>query len=150
MDLDFKQGLAVFNGLAVFDKNSDNFPVYITLDLVKNLHGFNDTQNRPRSHRVSDLHLRLCIGLRGYVKRAHNGGLENEAGFHFLHRWLRRDRRIGGCRFGGVLTFRGCYRGGLCFPDPDSNTGPLHFEFLDGGRFLDHLNQFSDLFDVHN
>src|SRR5689334_7002666 len=74
-DLTFnaEQRLAVLYRLPVLDINLDYFTPGLGLNLVHELHGFNDTDHRLRLDTRADLHERLGGGRRRAIKRADDG-----------------------------------------------------------------------------
>src|SRR5260370_38918881 len=90
-----EQHLAEFDGLLVFHQNLGDDAAAIRGDFVKDLHRFNDANDRGRSDFRADAHERLGIGAGGGVKGAGRGTLDGE---QFFGRWslLRGSRNWSG------------------------------------------------------
>src|SRR3989442_2601965 len=73
-----EKDLAEFHRLRVLRGNVPNHTRDLGLDLVHDLHRFDDAHHLPYGHSAADLHIRLRGGLGRLVKRAHHGRLDLE------------------------------------------------------------------------
>jgi hypothetical protein len=56
LGLEFKEGLAVLDGLAIFDKDAGDGAAHLGLDLVHDLHGLDDADGGVFIHGVTDVY----------------------------------------------------------------------------------------------
>src|SRR5688500_4931588 len=68
-----EQPLAVLHGLTVLDVDFDHFSVVFGVDLVHQLHRFDDAENLPLLHGGAHVDKRRGAWLRGTEERADNG-----------------------------------------------------------------------------
>src|SRR6267378_3344455 len=73
-----EKDLAELHRLRVLRGNVPNHTRDLGLDLVHDLHRFDDADHLPYGHPAADLHVRLRGGLGRLVKRAHHGRLDLE------------------------------------------------------------------------
>src|SRR6185369_17442899 len=72
LTLDTEKRLPVLDGLTIFDVNLNYFPSGFRLNLIHELHGFDDAYHRLRLNTAANLHKRLCSRRCRTVERAHN------------------------------------------------------------------------------
>src|SRR5262249_40905237 len=87
-----KQGLAVFDRLSVGDQHFDYFTGDVRLNLIHQLHGFNNAQNLPCRHLVSRFDERQGTRRRSLIKGAY------DRGFYLVQFFLWGGRWRGGWR----------------------------------------------------
>src|SRR5437868_6804282 len=92
MRADAEQRLSVLHWLSVIDQAFHHFAADIGLDLVHELHCFNNAKYLSCFNLVSWFYERRRAWRRGLVKRSHNGRLNN------MQTFLSRDRRLGRTR----------------------------------------------------
>ncbi len=85
--IDQEERLAIFHGLGAFHQNLRDAPVHLRLNLVHQLHCFDDTQDLSFFHVIPFFDIGVGIGRRGTIERAND---------------RRRDRDL----TGGVLDRR--------------------------------------------
>src|SRR3989454_3103397 len=80
MGIDSEEGLSEFHGLGVLHEHLPDHPWDLGLDLVHDLHRFNDAHHLPGGHPRADFHVGLRARLGGGVERPHHRGLDLEQG----------------------------------------------------------------------
>src|SRR5690242_14211965 len=85
-----EEDLSEFHGLRVLDAHFLHHTRDLTLDLVHDLHRFDDAHHLPRRHPAPRLHVGLGARLRRLVERAHHRRLDLEV----LGLGRRRGRRV--------------------------------------------------------
>src|SRR5262249_44545277 len=67
---DGEERIAVLDGLAALAVHLDHLPRHLGLDLVHELHRFDDAQDLAHAHAVADVHERRRVGVGSAVERA--------------------------------------------------------------------------------
>src|ERR1700733_9154028 len=81
---DAKEGFSVFHWLAVLYELALDDAGHVRLDLVHQLHGFDDAEDFAGRYMVSNAHEGRRVGRSGFVKRADDGALRvDQLGFGF-------------------------------------------------------------------
>src|SRR4030095_12382758 len=70
LGLNSEERLAIFNRLAVLDVNLDYFTTGLSLNLIHELHRFDDTNHAVLFDIAADLHKRICVWRPRAVERA--------------------------------------------------------------------------------
>src|ERR1700747_3390666 len=72
---DSEQWLTVFHWLPILNKNPQHFPAAVGLNLVHQLHGFDNAQSFPVFHISTNFHKRLRAGAGRTIESANDGWL---------------------------------------------------------------------------
>src|SRR5258706_9540666 len=153
---DAKQGLPVFDRLAVGDQLARHHSGDFSLDLVHEFHRFDDAEHGARLHGLAHAHERRRARRRAFVECAHNRGFDEVFVIRCGRRWRRHGRsgRRGGWGWIGNrgLNLRGGEAHVMAFPlgpaDAHAIVSPLHLQLGDTA-VVDDLNQFTNLFNCH-
>src|SRR6476646_12526 len=123
---DAKQSLPVLDRLSVAHQLAGYHAGYLRLDLIHQLHRFDDAQHRTRLHGFADSHKGRAPGRAAFVERAHNRRLDQQFVVR-RRRWRassagrgrsgRGRGRPGGVRFEGGKTHVA-----LSLRPPDAHT----------------------------
>src|SRR6185295_15860286 len=98
---DSEEGLAVLHGLAVVVVDLHDFPRHLALDLVHELHGFDDAEHLPDLDVVAHAHERGGIGIGRAVEGADDRALDHgQAVGGFVGHGHRSRDGSGGRRLG--------------------------------------------------
>src|SRR4029453_13553458 len=98
MWFDGEEPLAVVDGLAVFHEDLDDLAVDGGVDLVHQLHRFDNAEDMPFLHGLSDLRKGLRSGFRLTIERADDWRLHDSEGDILV------GRREDGCRRGAIFV----------------------------------------------
>ena len=100
---DREQPFAVLDGLAVLDVDVHDLAVVLRVDLVHQLHRFDDAEHLPLLHGRADLDERRRPRLRRTIERADNGRLHDGELDVGVEPASVTTRRAGGCRRRGAV-----------------------------------------------